>query len=138
MTELGLEEKLELVRRSIEGWNENDWEALESLWDPEGEIVAPEGWPEAGTFRGWDQLMDQWRRVKDAWTEERADVHKVTPLGDRMLAEGVWTMRGEASGAPLEVELGMVYDFRGGRISRIQYFLDREAARVAAEEGAGE
>jgi ketosteroid isomerase-like protein len=138
MSELGVEEKMDLVRRSIEGWNENDWETLRAIWDPEGEIVAPEGWPEAGTFQGWDQLLDQWRRVKDSWNEEHAEAHSLTPVGDRVLAEGVWSMTGEASGAPVEVEMGMLYEFRGGRISRIRYFLDRKAARAAAEEGAGE
>ena len=34
--------------------------------------------------------------------------------------------------------MAMVYEFRGERISRIQYFLEREAARAAAEEEIGE
>jgi len=137
MSELGVDEKIELVRRSIDAWNARDWEeGLGPIWDPEGEIVAPEGWPEAGTFSGWEALVDQWRRLKDSWAEEQVEVHSIRPIGDRMLAEILWTMRGEASGAPLEVEGAMVYEFRGERISRIRYFLDREAATAAAEEGA--
>jgi hypothetical protein len=30
----------------------------------------------------------------------------------------------------------LLYEFRGDRISRIEYFLDREAAMAAANEGA--
>ena len=38
--------------------------------------------------------------------------------------------------APLEVEMWMLCDFRGGRYSRIQYFLEREAALAAVGEDA--
>jgi ketosteroid isomerase-like protein len=139
MSELDVEQKRELVRRSIDGWNASDWEGgLGPLWDPEGEIVAPEGWPEPGPVRGWPALLGQWNRIKDSWAEEHVELRSVTPYGDRMLAEILWTMRGEASGAPLEVEMAMVYDFRGERIFRIEYFLDREAAQAAAEAGAEE
>jgi len=42
-------------------------------------------------------------------------------------------MQGEASGAPLEVDVSIVCEFRGERLSRMAYFLDPESARAAAE-----
>jgi ketosteroid isomerase-like protein len=137
MSEIGVEQKEELVRRSVDAWNSSDWEeGLGSIWDPEGEIVAPEGWPEGGEQRGWPALLDQWRRIRESWTEDHLELRSVKAYGDRLLAEGLWTMRGEASGVPLEVEVWLLYDFRGDRISRIEYFLDREAALEAAGEEA--
>jgi ketosteroid isomerase-like protein len=139
MNEIEVEQKMELVRRSIDAWNASDWEkGLGSIWDPAGEIVAPEGWPEAGTFEGWPALVDQWRRIKDSWTEDHVELRSVRQVGNRLLAEVLWAMKGEASGAPLEVEAWMLYDFRGERISKIQYFIDRETAMAAVDEGAEE
>jgi len=97
-----------LLRRSIEAWNASDWETLESLWDPAGAIVAPEGWPEYGVFEGWPAIREQLKRVKDSWTEEHVEVLSVRPAGERLLAEVRWIVRGEASGAPLEVVMWML------------------------------
>jgi hypothetical protein len=137
MSEIEVDQKMELVRRSVDAWNSSHWEeGLGSIWDPEGEIVAPEGWPEAGVRSGWPALLDQWRRIKDSWAEEHLELRSVSPYGDRLLAEGLWTLKGEASGVPLEVEAWLLYDFRGERISRIEYFIDREAAMAAVGEDA--
>jgi ketosteroid isomerase-like protein len=120
-----------VFRRSIEAWNANDWETLESLWSPDGSIVAPEGWPEPGTRVGWAAIREQFERIKESWIEERAEVLAIRPVGDRLFADIRWIVRGEASGAPLEVNMWMLCDFEDGRFSAIEYFLDRDAARTA-------
>jgi hypothetical protein len=119
-------------RRSIEAWNQNDWETLESLWKPDGHIIAPEGWPEPGKREGWIEIREQFDRIKDSWMEEHVEVLAMRPIGERLLADIRWIVRGEASGAPLEVDMWMLCDFEGGRFSAIEYFLDRDAARAAA------
>jgi ketosteroid isomerase-like protein len=131
---MGPEDREALVRRSIEAWNADDWEKqLEAIWSPDGTIVAPEGWPEAGAFNGWPAMLEQWRRIKGSWAEERVDLIEAEPVGDRVLAQVHWVMQGEASGAPLEVDVSIVSEFQGERLSRMAYFLDRESARAAAE-----
>jgi ketosteroid isomerase-like protein len=124
-----------VLRRSIEAWNEDDYETLETLWHPDGEIVPPEGWPEPATPSGWPAIREQFRRIKDSWTEERAVLGAVEPIGDRLLGQFRWSVRGDASGAPLQVAMWMLCEFDGGRFTRISYFLDERAARQAAEEG---
>jgi ketosteroid isomerase-like protein len=124
----------ELVRRSVDAWNSDDWEEqLETIWSPDGAIVVPEGWPEAGEFRGWVAMVDQWRRLKGSWAEEQVEVVELESSGDRVLAQILWTMRGEASGAPLQVEGAMVCEARDDRLTKMTYFLDRGAARAEAE-----
>ncbi len=122
-----------MLRRSLEAWNENDWDALEKLWDPEGEIVAPEGWPESGPRSGWPAIREQFEVIKDSWSAERAELLDADEAGDRLLAHVKWAVRGEASGAPLETEMWMLCEFSGERFSRIQYFLDGTAARESAK-----
>ncbi|HEY7266667.1 MAG TPA: nuclear transport factor 2 family protein [Solirubrobacterales bacterium] len=124
----------ELVRRSIAAWNADDWEdQLRAIWSPNGTIVSPEGWPESGEFAGWPAMLEQWRRIKGSWAEERIEAVGVQSIGERVLGDLHWTMRGDASGAPLEVDVAMVCEFEGGRLSKMTYFLDHESARAAAE-----
>jgi ketosteroid isomerase-like protein len=127
------EEREDLVRRSILAWNEDDWEGLRSTWIANGEVVAPEAWPESGTFFGWSAIEQQFRRLKDSWAEERTEAVSVESIGDAVLTHTRWVVRGEASGAPLEVEIWMLCEFEGEQISRASYFMDAEAARAAAE-----
>jgi ketosteroid isomerase-like protein len=125
-----------VARRSVEAWNADDWEEeLKKLWKPDGAIVAPEGWPESGTFEGWSAMVAEWARIKDSWAVERAEAIEVESIRDRVLARVHWTTRGDASGAPLESEVYFVCEFDQDRISRMAYFLDREEARAAAEAG---
>lgn len=122
-----------IVRASVEDWNSAEWEkGLNRIWDPEGVVVAPEGWPEAGTFRGWEAMVQQWRRIKDSWAEEHVEFRSVQPAGEGALADVTWLLRGEASGAPLQVEVWILCEFKGARLSKMSYFLDGEAARAAA------
>ena len=128
-------ERADLVRASIDAWNSEDWEiALRSVWRPEGVIVTPEGWPEPGTFAGWEAMVEQWGRVKGSWAKERVELITAEPAGEGVLAEVRWTLQGEASGAPLEVRVWLLCELTGDRLSRMTYFLDRDAARRAAEE----
>jgi hypothetical protein len=128
-------EREAIVRASIHGWNSTDWESgLESIWDPEGVIVSPEGWPESGTFVGWEAIVEQWQRIKDSWAEDHVELISAQPAGERLLAEVRWTLQGEASGAPLEVEAWILCEFAGDRISKMTYFLDGDEALAAAEE----
>jgi hypothetical protein len=57
----------------------------------------------------------------------------VRSLGERLLADIRWTVRGEASGAPLEVEMWMLCAFNKGLFASVHYFLDHDAALAAAE-----
>jgi hypothetical protein len=125
-----------LVRRSVDGWNAEDWEEeLSRVWNPDGLIISPEGWPESGTFKGWNEMVEQWRRIKGSWAEERVELTESQSVGDRVLAHFRWIMRGDASGAPVEGDMWGVYEFGEGRIVKLVYFQDANAARRAAEEG---
>jgi ketosteroid isomerase-like protein len=130
------DERVALVRRSFAAWNADDWQdQLRAIWSPEGTIIAPEGWPEAGEFEGWSRMVEEWNRIKDSWGEERVEPLEIESIRERVLGHVRWTMRGEASGAPLEVDVWLVAECEDGRLSRMAYFLDGESARTAAEAG---
>jgi hypothetical protein len=54
-------------------------------------------------------------------------------IGDRVLGYLRWILRGDASGAPLEVEVAILCEFDDERLFKMTYFLDRERARTTAE-----
>ena len=127
-------EREAIFRESIDAWNADDWEdRLRGIWSPDGAIVAPEGWPESGEFHGWPAMVEEWGRLKDSWAEERVEAIELEPIGDRLLGCVRWTMRGEASGAPLEADVWVLCDFEGRLLSKMAYFLNEAAARAAAE-----
>jgi len=125
-----------VVRRSIDAWNRDDWAALEALWDPDGEIVAPPGWPESGVFEGWPAIRRQFERLKGAWGDERIEVVSMATVGRQLLAHVRWYGHGGASGLELDLEVWMLNSVRDGKLVRVEYHLSEEAARTAPEEGA--
>ena len=126
------QENVEIVRRATEAWNRDDWDALRALYDDDVVIVAPEEWPEAGTFSGWAVVREQFERLKESWEEERIEQDELLDLGDRVLALDRWVARGKGSGLEIETHGGNLLTLRGGKIARIEFFLDRSEARRAA------
>jgi hypothetical protein len=130
---MDFQDKEAVVRASIDGWNSENWEkGLAAIWHADGVIVPPEGWPEAGARMGWEAMVEQWSRIKDSWAEEHVELISVHPAGEGVLAEAHWTLRGEASGAPLEVQVWILCEFEGRLLSKMTYFLDRESAQRGA------
>ena len=125
-------ENVEIVRRATEAWNRDDWEALMALYDDDVVIVAPEEWPEAGTFSGRDAVREQFARLKDSWEEERIEQDELLDLGERVLALNRWVARGKGSGIEVETPGGNLLTLRDGRIVRIEFFTNQSKAREAA------
>jgi ketosteroid isomerase-like protein len=127
------EEIVEVVRRSFDAWNSNDWEALEELYDPDAVAQAPDGWPEPGVIEGFEAVREQFARNKDSWEEEHVEIDEIRELGpDRVLAHVRWVTKGKASGLAFETPVTELLTVRGGRITRAEFFLDRARALEAA------
>jgi ketosteroid isomerase-like protein len=124
----------EIVERSVQAFQDEDWDLLESVWDPDGEIVGPEPWPESGTFSGWPAMLAQLKRLKESWAEDRIEIIEHSRSGERLSTRFRWSARGEASGLESETEMWMVSEFRGDRLVRARYFSDAGEARAALEE----
>jgi ketosteroid isomerase-like protein len=125
-------ENEEVVRRGVEAWNSNDWKAIEAVMAPDGVVVAPQGWPEAGTFTGWPAVRAQLERIKEPWSEERIEILELESEADRALLQSRWVATGEGSGVDLDTALWVAYTFADGRVIRLEYFLEEGPARRAA------
>jgi ketosteroid isomerase-like protein len=130
-----MEESAEIVRRSFEAWNRNDWEALERFYDPAVTALPPAGWPETGLLEGWEAVRAQFARNKDSWEEEHVEIEEIDELRpDLLVARVRWKTRGKDSGLTFESPVHILFGLRAGRITRLEYYFDRgDAERRIAQ-----
>jgi ketosteroid isomerase-like protein len=131
------------VRRSYEIVNRRDFQLALAAQDPEVVIsYAPDPAGRVppdlvGEFRGEAGFRHAWQAWLDAFENLRLEPDEVTDLGDGRLLVGQRAVgRGTESGVLTEQRGFTLYTFRGGRVSRHEFFLDRkQAERVARLRG---
>jgi ketosteroid isomerase-like protein len=127
---------VEIVRRGFEAFNDRDWEAVRDLCDPDVEWRPPRELPGSRLYRGPQGVEQAMRDLLDAFSDLRAEAHRVVDAGEgRVVALYVW--RGSsASGLsvdPFEVHAGGLLEITGGAIRRAEFFTDWETPqRLAA------
>ena len=124
---------MEIVRRSILGWNEHGVEAFIDALDPEVEFHPPEESMNPGIYRGHDGVRDYFGRLSEVVQDQRVgsvDVFEVDD--DRVIA----TTRafGRFAHFDQEIELRWSYliTLREGKAIHVQSFTEERQAREAA------
>jgi ketosteroid isomerase-like protein len=134
------EENVEIVRRLFEafeiGMKRGDlsiWFDSEDLADDFEWVTPPGGALGLGTYRGREGFLEFMR----TWTEDFADwsveLERLIDAGqDRVV--GVFHQRatGKASGVPIELVQGLVYELEDGRVIRMRNYITPEEALEAA------
>lgn len=123
------------MRAGIDAWNRGDRDSLQRQWVEEPVITAPEGWPESGEFRGRDAVLNQFERLKAAWSDDRVELNSIESRGDKVLIQARWLGHGESSGLEFDMEVWNVYTLVGDRISHISFNLEEAPARAEFERG---
>ena len=129
-------EDLELVRRSFELFIGGERDAAWALWSEDCIGIPPRDWPEAGPFRGRENL----RSAFDGWSSAfgpdwftHATVRDVHDLGEgRFLIELGFKTSGIESGIPIDQELASIFTVRGGELVKGEFFMSIAEAREAA------
>ena len=124
-------ENVEIVMHAIDAFNESDVHAFAALTTPDFEwspsMVAVEG----ELFRGREGIESYFVSLAEAW--EKFHIHQdgFRDSGDLVVMLGRLEGRGKGGGVPVDASLGMVFEFRGGTISRIRGYLDHAEALEA-------
>jgi ketosteroid isomerase-like protein len=135
------DEDVEHVRRAFESFNAttNDRadEAgirahFERWYDPDVEIVNADDWPVPGSYRGTDGYVRWYRENDGAYDDVRYDVDFLGGVGDRVVALVTISGRPRGEETVLEVQLGLVYGMRGGRIASVSLHLGHAGAMSSA------
>lgn len=126
------EQNVEIARRGIQAFNGSEVEAFIALttpdfaWSPS--MVAIEG----EIFRGSAGIRRYFASLSSAWEEFVIRPERFRDLPDLVIMLGRLRGCGKTSGVPVDASLGMVFDFRDGKIARIRGYLDHGAALQAA------
>ena len=130
-------ENLDLVRSICADWERGDFGSAN--WaDPNIEYVIADG-PTPGRWTGIDGLAQGWGSWLGAWDDFRAEVEDYREIdGERVLVLNHFRGRGKTSGLELghmRVDAANLFHVRGGRVTRLVTYLDRETALDAAGRG---
>jgi ketosteroid isomerase-like protein len=126
------EQNVEIVKRLIDAFNDRDLDTFAGLTTPDLEWTTSMTAVEGEVFWGREGIETYFERMREAWEEFRSLASEYRDLGDRVLFIGRLEGRGLVSGAPVSAPLDILFDLRGGNISRLHSYLDHGEALLAA------
>lgn len=124
---------MELVERALDAFNRRDLDSYDDFYTPDYQwFPALTGTIEGRSYVGREG-MELWSvEASDTWEWFTVITDELRDLGDRVLGLGRIAGRGRSSGVQLDAPMGMIVDFRDGKISRARNYLDQaETLRVA-------
>jgi ketosteroid isomerase-like protein len=128
------QENVNIVREAFESFLGGDQEKTAQLLDPEVEFHGTVGGLQEGQIAHGQSEIDQTFESEDleAWEERRLEPEEFIDAGDDVVVLLHEYRRGKGSGVELETETAVVVAVSGGRVVRIQGYMDRGAALEAA------
>jgi ketosteroid isomerase-like protein len=128
------QENVEIVREAFESFLGGDPEKTAQLVDPEVEFHGTVGGLQEGQKAHGLSQIDQTFEAADleAWEERRLEAEEFIDAGDDVVVLMHEYRRGRGSGVELETKTAVVVAVSGGRVVRIQGYMDRDAALEAA------
>ena len=127
------EASINVVKGAFDALRREDWVALASTVADDCEVRDFDIPDAAGeVYRGPDGMLDWLAEFDRAWASWRVtdEVFRSTPDG-RVIALFRMVTRGRGSGIEMSRDDAIVYVLRNGKISRIEYYNDQEAALQA-------
>jgi ketosteroid isomerase-like protein len=118
---------LELVRSIAAAWERGDYSSVD--WaDPEIEFVIADG-PEPGRSTGRTGLAPKLLDFQNAWQEYHSEAVEYRELDEeRVLVLTYASGRAKASGVQIGQMRANVFHLRGGKVTRLVAYWDRERA----------
>ena len=127
---------MRIVREAWEAFLAGDQEKAAQLIDPELEFHGTVGGLQEGQIAHGQSEIDERFEAEDleAWEERRLEAEEYIDAGDDVVVLMHEYRRGRGSGVELETKTAIVVGVRGGRVVRMQGYMDRDAALKAAGE----
>jgi ketosteroid isomerase-like protein len=122
------QENVEIVRGTIDAWNRGDYEAWIEGFDSECEFRPLRAQLEGEAYRGHSGLRQFMDDLTLEWEQVRFEVSEIRDVGDKVLVLIRFQGRGRASGADLDVPIGIVGKVRRGKITEARMFSDPHEA----------
>jgi ketosteroid isomerase-like protein len=130
-------ESAPIVRRMLDALNDEGVEAaLEWFAEDFEGVVPPDLSAEPDEYKGHAgvrRYFDSFREIVDDLVFDAEDLEEVGE--GAVVAHGIITGRGRASGIPTELRVYMAMRLRDGKLVRMDAFADRDDAVAAARAG---
>ncbi|MGZ5312405.1 MAG: nuclear transport factor 2 family protein [Solirubrobacterales bacterium] len=128
------QENVKIVRQAFESFLGGDREKTAQLVDPAVEFHGTVGGLQEGQVAHGQPEIDRTFEAEDleAWEERRLEPEEFIDAGDDVVVLLHEYRRGRGSGVELETKTAVVVSVSGGRVIRIQGYMDRDAALEAA------
>lgn len=123
---------IEVVEQIVAAWNERDWEAAESLCDPDIVADYSRRLIESGVYQGHHGMRASRLLLLEPWTDASVEVEDAVVIGDKVVALMRVRARGKTSGAEVEARFADLWTIRAGAALRLEYFGNRDEAIAAA------
>jgi ketosteroid isomerase-like protein len=122
------QENVETLRGVFDAWNARDMDAVRESYDPGVMIVRGlEGWPEPAPVVGREAVIGYFEQLRETWDSDTMEpTSDLIDVGARVVVRQLW--RAVGRGPDFEHEFTVVYTFRKGKISLMEYFWDHAEA----------
>lgn len=126
------EKDLEIIRAGVAALNRGDVDGLAEALDPDVELVPLRAVLDGTVYRGHDGMRRWLADMGEDWTRFELQLQEVRELeGGQVLVQARMSLRGK-SGVALDSQAAWLCELRAGRVSRIQFFTDADAALAAS------
>ena len=127
------EENVELVRATFDARRRGDPIPRSEYFAPEVEFHEDPRLPEAGIYRGVEEVLGYWGQFIENFDEFMIDPEDFVDIGgDRVLVLLIITTRGRGSSATVTMPIAWIFTVRDSLVTRIEAFADRNEALEAA------
>jgi ketosteroid isomerase-like protein len=127
-----MSEDIEVFVRSLyDRFNGGERLPADDVWHTDGVYVSSSDDPDPDTYVGLEAVTRGVEAWVEAYPDLRVDPREVLVSGDRVLVWGHWSGHGAGSGVPIEMEMAQVFTIEGGKIRRIEEYMDRADALKA-------
>jgi ketosteroid isomerase-like protein len=126
------EENVEIVRRVIEGWEQNDLDAGLALMDDAVEWHPAGHEPETATARGKAAITERLLEWATAFEDFRADALEFIDAGECVVVPFRYAGRVRGSGGEVAIEETNVFRLRDGKIVEVREYRTKDEALAAA------
>ena len=123
---------MEVIRQVAERMNAGDIEGMLALYHEDIVHQPSPDWPDNKPTKGKTAFREITKDWVSLWQSMEIETDTVEAYGDRVLAVGSWRTTGRVSGVEGTLPIQIVYTVRDGRIIRLEWFADHDAAVAAA------
>jgi ketosteroid isomerase-like protein len=126
----------ETIREGIAALNRGDAAGIAAVLDADVELVPLKAAVDGSVYHGHEGMRRWLADMAEDWDEYGLILEDVEEVGPRrLLVRAKVSMRSRASGVAIDSPAAWLCDLRAGKVTRIEFFADAQAARAAAAAG---